>query len=73
MLPVDLVQFLSIGALVVAVVAMTWNMASTPVIEENIFLEFWPFVIVFTTSYLGTYGIRRLFYNRALRRRESSE
>ena len=30
-------------------------------------------VIVFTISYCGTFGIRRLFYNRALRRRESSE
>ena len=31
------------------------------------------FTICFTISYLGTYGIRRLLHNRALRRRESSE
>ena len=83
-----LVQFFSIGAMVLAVFATAWKntVVNTYYKQSGTYFEFTLFgdqsitcsgfelfLIAFWISYLGTYGIRRLLHNRALRRRESSE
>ena len=79
-------QFFSIGVMVLAIVATFWStflftffsdgeMYYVFALRNQSFAisELKLSVILSTITYCGTFGIRRLFYNRARRRRKSSE
>lgn len=79
-------QFFSIGVIGLAVVATLWSTFVYTSYSDGekyyVFAlrnqtyaisELKLFSIVFTITYCGTFGIRRFFYKRSIRRRESSE